>query len=143
MATEWAPAYCACGKELAKSPYKRSKSGLCHACIISRPFSEDHKRKISDALKGHEKSESHRAAISEACKSRYSDPKQVPWWKGGKRTFYHNIARQVMGVSDPNIVVHHIDGNYENNAPENLMVMSDEDHTALHNLQGDRLPCRK
>ena len=130
-------AYCTtCGKQLAQSPSRRGKSGLCHSCAVSRPFTEDHKQKIADALSGVPKTKEHRERLSIVCKERYKDPSQCPWWKGGKRSFYHKIARQVAGVSDPNMAVHHIDGDYTNNAPENLEVMTREEHDSLHNLQG-------
>ena len=35
------------------------------------------------------------------------------------------------------ICVHHINGNHNDNRPENRIIMTREEHTKLHNLQGD------
>lgn len=37
----------------------------------------------------------------------------------------------------PGEVVHHIDGNHRNNDPDNLAVMAQSEHIALHRAQGD------
>ena len=44
------------------------------------------------------------------------------------------IGRKLFRSSDPNIreVVHHINGNAEDNSPDNLLVMTDAQHRQLH-----------
>ena len=44
------------------------------------------------------------------------------------------IGRKLFKSSDPNIreVVHHINGNAEDNSPDNLLVMTDAQHRQLH-----------
>ncbi|HEX8464317.1 MAG TPA: HNH endonuclease, partial [Abditibacterium sp.] len=50
----------------------------------------------------------------------------------GKEFWHRLIAADVMGADLKGRVVHHCDGNKENNAPENLQVMTQADHAALH-----------
>lgn len=40
----------------------------------------------------------------------------------------------------PNYVIHHKDGNKVNNNINNLILMSNSDHSKLHNIQGDNIP---
>lgn len=43
------------------------------------------------------------------------------------------VASQLLGRTLlPTEIVHHLDGNKANNAPNNLMVMSQSDHMVLH-----------
>jgi len=126
------PAYCSsCGKQLAKSPSKRGKSGLCHHCFVSRPFSEEHKANISNALKGVPKSSEHKRAIISEWIERRALVKARPYL-GVSEDYCHQLAREKMGVLDPNLVVHHIDGNWRNNDPNNLMVLTREMHIRMH-----------
>lgn len=53
-----------------------TKADHCKLHHARRPKSEEHKQKISDALKGHEVSDATRAKMSEACKGKTS------WLKG-------------------------------------------------------------
>ncbi|WP_288750518.1 HNH endonuclease signature motif containing protein [uncultured Corynebacterium sp.] len=66
--------------------------------------------------------------------------------KGDRKTYqkihgrhvHRVVAEQKIGRplhSDE--IVHHIDGDIHNNAPENLQVMTQSDHINLHRLQGD------
>ncbi|VVB58137.1 HNH endonuclease [Candidatus Anstonella stagnisolia] len=126
------PAYCQnCNKQLAKSPSKRGKSGLCHHCFVSRPFTEEHKANISNALKGVPKSSEHKRAIISEWIERRARIKSREW-DGESENYWHQIAREKMGVSDPNLVVHHIDGNWRNNDPNNLMVLTRGMHIKMH-----------
>ena len=130
------PVYCACGKQLAKTPSKRGERGLCQRCACSRPFSEEHKKKISKALKGQEKKAEHCKKLSDAAKARYKNPEDHPRWRGGNRSYHLKKAREIMGVTDKNLHVHHKDGNWRNNDPSNLLVLTKEEHSTLHNLLG-------
>jgi ribonucleoside-diphosphate reductase alpha chain len=50
----------------------------------------------------------------------------------GKQFLYRLVAQDVMGESLEMKIVHHLDGNVNNNAPENLQVMTQAEHAALH-----------
>lgn len=60
-----------------------------------------------------------------------------PHWKGGSRYYFHKYARIIWeehnGVKiPPGHHIHHIDGNYRNNNPENLQLLTPEEHLQLH-----------
>lgn len=59
--------------------------------------------------------------------------------KGRKNCTYVSIYRKVIEVVtgkpiQKNMEVHHIDHNHNNNFPENLVVVSHEDHVYLHRI---------
>jgi len=58
-------------------------------------------------------------------------------WKYGCKEYFRQIARSITGSNKDGLVTHHIDGNYKNNSPENLQIMTRSEHTKLHWLQGD------
>lgn len=58
---------------------------------------------------------------------------QLTYRKVGQRHEHRTVAEQKIGRPLlPGEVVHHIDGNHRNNAPENLQVMSAADHLREH-----------
>jgi len=138
-----APAFCKCGKQLAKWPSKRGKSGLCHKCAVSRPFDDIHKQKISNALTGYVKTPTHRARISAAATERFKDPTNVPWWEGGKSfedyspQFNERLKEQIrkrdsyrcqecfrhQSELGRRLDVHHINFDKKNCKPENLIAL--------------------
>jgi hypothetical protein len=84
----------------------------------------------------YERTPEHCEAISQTAKERFANPENHPRWKGGDRTYFRNKAREIMGITDPNLHVHHVDGNWRNNNLTNLMVLTKGDHSTLHNLLG-------
>ena len=53
---------------------------------------------------------------------------------------HRRIAKQVGAITQPNDVVHHMDGNKSNNDPSNLVVLSLANHTRLHaHLRAERI----
>lgn len=138
------PAYCkTCNKQLAKSPSKRGKSGLCHPCAVRRKFDESHKDKISKALSGKIKSPEHCAKLSAAATERFKDPTKVPWWNGGSSFEPYSVdfnekLRERIRARDGyrcqecfrhqselgrGLDVHHIDFNKKNSSPDNLIAL--------------------
>jgi hypothetical protein len=96
------------------------------------PHTEEHKRRIAKALEKHTRTPEHCASIAIAARERYKNPENHPMWKGGVRWTFQRHAREIMGVTNPELDVHHIDGNWKNNAKGNLRVMKHTEHTALH-----------
>lgn len=60
-------------------------------------------------------------------------------WRYGSKEYYRMIARKLLNriKQKDNLVIHHLDGNVENNDIRNLKVMTRSEHTHLHWLQGD------
>lgn len=87
------------------------------------------------------------ARFDEALNSKMENSQDYIWLEYNNKTkaehrliseFHHNIDLK-------NLVVHHKDFNGKNNLPENLQVMTPEDHTKLHteNMVGDKNPMRR
>jgi len=131
---------------------------------LGHRHSEEAKRKIGLKNTGRKHSEESKRKMSEAKKDFVPWNKgmcglQMAWNKGKKGVseetrkkmsiaqwktgigFYRMAARKKMGLLGPGIGVsrygdtHHMDGDWTNNDWENLMLLSREDHTKLHNLQ--------
>ena len=49
-----------------------------------------------------------------------------------KRPLHRDVWQGRYGYLDPELVIHHIDFDRENNAPENLQAMTNSDHMRLH-----------
>ena len=64
---------------------------------------------------------------------KYKDAKPDVYRKKHNRHEHRAVAEQMLGRPlTSKDVVHHIDGNKHNNAPENLQVLSHADHLRLH-----------
>lgn len=131
------------------SEITRKKIGKANAEKVHQPHTEETKRKISEIRKGlphphkgHRITEAIKRKISKANKGKLSGEKH-PLWKGGKRKVKnywliympeHPFANcqnciyehrymaecQLGRFLNPEEIIHHIDGNSENNLPENL-----------------------
>jgi hypothetical protein len=61
----------------------------------------------------------------------------------GRRTGYkHTEAeKEKIRIACKNCaVIHHINGNHEDNRPENRIILTPKEHTIIHMLQGDIKP---
>ena len=144
-----APAYCSsCQKQLAKSPSKRGKSGLCHHCVVSRPFDDTHKERIGDALRGKEKLAEHCEKMKVWAIKRFADPRNHPMWLGGKsfEPYSYQFNKQLKegirlrdgyqcqecsrheNMLGQNLSIHHIDYDKNNCLPENLISLCNTCH---------------
>lgn len=66
----------------------------------------------------------------------YKDARPDVYLKFHKRHEHRVVAEQMLGRPlQRGEIVHHIDGNKHNNAPENLQVMSQSDHMKLHRAE--------
>lgn len=75
-------------------------------------------------------------------KSESKKENRNPAWKGGNSDSYlHHIARKTWekanGKIPQDFIIHHIDGNPENNNIENLKMLHYTEHNRLHIKQGD------
>ena len=71
-----------------------------------------------------------RAKINE---SNQNNTKYINRKVNGKKIEEHRqIAKQVCAITQPDDVVHHMDGNKSNNDPSNLVVLSSSNHAKLH-----------
>jgi hypothetical protein len=53
--------------------------------------------------------------------------------KGGKRAYHRWVVEQYIGYRlSKEMTIHHIDGNHQNNNLSNLMIISEELHSLLH-----------
>lgn len=64
---------------------------------------------------------------------------------GYKRSEHRYIAEFFHGEIAPNHIVHHVDHDGQNNRPDNLEIMSKQDHDKLHaqDMMGDKNPMRR
>jgi len=127
------------GKKLSKEHRKKlsenhwsKKPGFIHP-FKGKHHSDETKRKISRAHKGKKLSSKQCEQIGDRCSGSKN------WqWKGGKRGYHRKIAHNVIKdktgiiVKHP-ICVHHINGDWKDNRPENLLVCTKGYHVGLHN----------
>jgi len=63
----------------------------------------------------------------------FKDKKGYRRWKDSKKLVHRTVAeKKIGGKIGRGRVVHHKDGNKQNNRPSNLRVMSRSEHSSLH-----------
>ena len=67
-------------------------------------------------------------------KTSFKSSKEHKYWKGGTSDYWRREARKKVNCPK-GLIVHHIDGNYKNNNLDNLQIMYQSEHVALHNKQ--------
>jgi len=118
--------------------------------------SKEHKRKISESLKGRKRkpfSENHRKKISESMKKYLENPEKHPNWRGGvsfesyplefkriresirKRDNYvcQLCSKKQKQNNNERFSIHHIDYNKTNNNPKNLISLCRSCNTEVNN----------
>jgi hypothetical protein len=67
----------------------------------------------------------------------YKSPKgyQFYFWNGKKVYIHRRVAEKKYGELPKGFIVHHIDGNIENNCRNNLMLLHRKDHFRLHAIK--------
>jgi len=142
----------------------RKKLSLSLKGIKRKPFTEEHRKKLSISHKGCFPSEQTRKKLSIAHKGkigyqRGKSGENTTNWRGGKRIHsngyvwiysplhpYHSAQKYVLEhrlvmeknlkrYLNPNEIVHHINGNHQDNRIDNLMLFSDsKSHLNYHRL---------
>jgi len=69
-----------------------------------------------------------------ATKTSFKSGEKHVFWKGGTSDFWRREARKITNCPK-DMIVHHIDGNYENNNIDNLQIIKQSEHVAIHNKQ--------
>ena len=75
-------------------------------------------------------------------KTSFKSGKRHHDWKGGTSDYWHREARKIMNCPKGKIV-HHKDGNVKNNNKDNLMILTQNEHVAIHNRQRKELERKK
>ena len=121
---------------------------------MTKHLTEEHKRKIglanAIALKGiHHTEETNRKISIGNIGKHMSDEARMKISKARlerkAKLGYLNSPETRLKISQSNlgkscaeqIVVHHINGNHEDNRPENILVTTRSEHINIHRLQGD------
>ena len=141
-----------CGKKLFKIPAKVAEHNFCNRQCFGQykkthyHMSEEVKQKISNSLLGKKHPE-----VSKLLKGKIG-PDSRKWKKSGIKgqTGRHRAQRyfpiqpcEVCGVSNElkRIHRHHVDGNTENNLPENIRFLCTKHHAQIH--KEERMKCHQ
>lgn len=122
---------CGCGKEIIKKYSWRNPIYIRGHNRTNVILTEEVKKRMGESKKG----------------KRYSQETELkkaelhPSWKGGRRSYYQDIARGEIETSlgrkiEEWEVVHHLDHNHKNNSIENLYVFPNQsEHMKYHQLK--------
>lgn len=123
-----------CGKQFkayGRKPETMKHHFCCRAC--AKTFTGPRMREMNQRLNPTRMTQETRAKLRDA---RLDSGEGRTYAKTYGRHTHRVVAEQILGRSLlPGEVVHHIDGNKRNNAPENIMVFSSQaEHARYHML---------
>lgn len=138
-----------CSKEYIRNPkysqkqWDRSKycSSVCSGKVIGYSRSVDYMRLIATGVKQSQATKQKRGI--------YRRGKEHPLFKGDisddgqgylrynstKVRVHRKVLEDKVGKIPPNLVVHHIDGNKQNNSLKNLQLLTRSEHFKLHKIE--------
>ena len=133
-----------CKKEVYRTPGQMKKSKIAYCSIecfkkVSRPRMAE----MNKDLNPNRMTEETKNKIRE---SRLTEPSErKTYTKRFGRHEHRIVAEEKIGRPlKPGEVVHHIDGNKQNNKPENLMVFKNQsEHVRWHNAHDPKWGCKK
>jgi len=138
-------------KELWADPDYRQKMSDARKGFVTSEYT---KRKISETLMGHEVSDETRQLMSEnrtgkggggGCRSNghpmsEESKQKISMIHKGKPKSKEHKQKLSDSMDGDTLCIHHIDGNHDNDIPENRRDMTLSTHTKLHIEQGDIQP---
>lgn len=132
-----------CDKEIYRTPGQMKKSKLAYCSIeCFKKVSSSRMTRINQELNPTRMTEDVRVKIGN---SKRKDPKERKSYPKIKGRHEHRIVAE-MKIGRPlkkGEVVHHVDGNIQNNKPDNLMVFkSQKEHIEWHNKHDKNWGCK-
>lgn len=141
-----------CGKKVYKYPSQVCRHNFCSRKCLANFSSREKNPELYNALKDYANMSGHMKKLNQEMNpsrmnfstraklsmKKYGSGRGISYAKSFGRHTHRKVAERILGRKlRPGEVVHHLDGNKRNNAPENLVVFSSQsEHAKWHALQG-------